>query len=155
MLVCKYTYIYTQIYVHIFKYIHLCVYICINMCIYRYIFKYTYTYIYIYLHSAILVVFIFLYCIKYTFICPALTVLHMVIYMFQCYSFSPSLPFLPSLCPQVCSLYLHIVFYNCSLSNIQKCISCNAFILKFLYKLLDFIFIQLRAYFKNIEVLLS
>ena len=153
MLVCKYTYIYTnictyiQIYtfvcIHMYKHVHIQIYIQI------------YIYIYIYLHSAILVVFIFLYCIKYTFICPALTVLHMVIYMFQCYSFSPSLPFLPSLCPQVCSLYLHIVFYNCSLSNIQKCISCNAFILKFLYKLLDFIFIQLRAYFKNIKVLLS
>ena len=133
-------------------YINICTYIQIYTFIRIHMHKRAYTdiysYIYIYIHSAIFIIFIFFYCIKYTVISPTLTVLHMVMHMFQCYFFSPSLPFLPSLCPQVCSLCLHIVFYNCSLSNIQKCISCDAFILKFLYKLLNFIFIQFRAYLK-------
>jgi len=33
-----------------------------------------------------------------------IAILHMVMYMFQCYSFNLSHPLLPSLCPQVCSL---------------------------------------------------
>lgn len=35
-----------------------------------------------------------------------LSVLHMVVYMRQCYSLNLSLPPLPTLCPQVCSLRL-------------------------------------------------
>ena len=38
-----------------------------------------------------------------------LAVLHMVIHMFKCYSVCASHPLLPSLCPQVCSLCLHLL----------------------------------------------
>ena len=33
-----------------------------------------------------------------------LSILHVVMYMFRCYSFNLSLPLLPELCPQACSL---------------------------------------------------
>ena len=35
-------------------------------------------------------------------------ILHMVMYMFQCCSLNSSHPFLPLLCPEVCSLCLHL-----------------------------------------------
>ena len=35
-----------------------------------------------------------------------LSILYMVMHMFQCYSLNSSLPLLPSFCPQVCFLYL-------------------------------------------------
>ena len=38
-----------------------------------------------------------------------LSILHTVIRMFQCYSLNSSHPLLPSLCPQLCSLCLHLV----------------------------------------------
>ena len=41
-------------------------------------------------------------------------ILCVVIYMFQCYSLSSSHPLLPLLCPEVCSLYLHL--YSCPAS---------------------------------------
>ena len=37
-----------------------------------------------------------------------LSILHMLVYMFQCYSLNSSHPFLPPLCQQVCSLCLHL-----------------------------------------------
>ena len=40
-----------------------------------------------------------------------LSILRTVVYMFQCCSLSSSHPLLPSLCPQVCSLCLHL--YSC------------------------------------------
>ena len=49
-----------------------------------------------------------------------LSVLHMAVYMFQCCSFSSSHPFLPPLCPQVCSvcLCLHCCPVNRLISTI-------------------------------------
>ena len=46
-----------------------------------------------------------------------LSVLHLVMYMFQCYSLNLSHPLLPPLCPQVCSLCLRLC-----------CCSANRFI---------------------------
>ena len=40
-----------------------------------------------------------------------LSILHIVIYIFQCYSFNLPNPLLPMLCPQVLSLRLHL--YSC------------------------------------------
>ena len=37
-----------------------------------------------------------------------LSILHIVVYMFSCYCLNASHPLLPILCPQVCSLYLHL-----------------------------------------------
>ena len=37
-----------------------------------------------------------------------LSILYMIMYMFQCYSLSSSYPLFPPLCPQVCSLCLHL-----------------------------------------------
>ena len=37
-----------------------------------------------------------------------LSILHMVMYMIPCYSLNSSHPLIPSLCPQVCSLCLHL-----------------------------------------------
>ena len=42
---------------------------------------------------------------------PLAIYLHMVVYICQCYSLSVSHPLLPPMCPQVCSLYLHL--YSC------------------------------------------
>ena len=40
---------------------------------------------------------------------PCLSALHMIIYVFQCYSLKSSLFLLPPLCPKVCPLCLHIL----------------------------------------------
>ena len=37
-----------------------------------------------------------------------LSILHLAVYMFPCYSLNLSHPLLPTLCPQVCSLCLHL-----------------------------------------------
>ena len=69
------------------------------MCIYRYIFIYIYIHIYIYIythiHTPIVPFWLCLYFLlyKYTVISPALTILHMAMYMFQCYSFHLYLSF--------------------------------------------------------------
>ena len=40
-----------------------------------------------------------------------LSILHMIMYKFQCYFLNLSHALLPPLCPQICSLYLHL--YSC------------------------------------------
>ena len=40
---------------------------------------------------------------------PCLSALHMIIYVFQCYSLKSSLFLFPPLCPKVCPLCLHIL----------------------------------------------
>ena len=57
-----------------------------------------------------------------------LSVLHMIIYMFQCSSLNSSHPLLPPLCPQVCSLCLCLF-----------CCPANSFI--------SIIFLEPRAYY--------
>ena len=46
------------------------------------------------------------------------SILHMVMYMFQCYSLNSSHPFLPPLCPQVC-LCQHLCCYPTKSSSVS------------------------------------
>ena len=50
-----------------------------------------------------------------------LFILNMVMYMFQHYAFNSSLPLVPPLCPQVCSLRLHL--HSCPSNSFIKCIA--------------------------------
>ena len=71
-----------------------------------------------------------------SFLCyTAASVLHMVIYVYQCYSLNLSLPVLPWMCPQVHSLHLHLYFYPANrsirrvfLNYMYMCVTILAFL---------------------------
>ena len=74
-----------------------------------------------------------------------LSLLHLVIYMFQCYSLNLSHPLLPLLCPQVCSLCL----YCCPANMFTSTIFLD-FIFMHEYRIFVFLFLTHFTLYKRL-----